>query len=712
MHIVITKNKTTGFEYVYLKESYTDPETGKTSKRTVKNFGRKDILQRDYPGKFEELMELYQPRARRAYAAQALSVSGDSEIDSSLPNEVVHERRGTSLNYGYLLLRWVWNQVLHLEQPFTYLNNVKYHYTDEAKGKECSVFSLNSIASMLACSKAMGEASLRDKASHSTCFLGMPKDPLPKKQLNTFLGYLEDNKDYIIKSLNTQLTKRFGNERYSLLCLNASTTLFDAPTLNTAQSKDDLHTAYEDLIIELIEDGISKGVLPLSCITDDGLPNYDELPESFMNSVDENCLKHLKRRRVITKQQAESEESNITLPQQSIVLVLDSHGIPVDYALCPSTQADTASVEGALEKLKQKYQVENAVVLADSLMSSSSNHEPLLSNGMCSVVPLKLSDLSDEALNQITSLVGYEELPTIDGHTRWYKVIENYELTSVDGKIETCTLLVTFDEKRQSRDNDIINLQLKILHKKLKNKATVTGKTASWKALAKLASDGDATTVIDLDAEAFAKRASLAGYSVCALKAPLSTVASAAAAATAASAVAGERTAEPLNAEQVAKFLSRLEEVERSFSILKNNLGIRPVFARNVEHLSGQVMLCFLALTLLCTMQKILHDAGHMLSLEQLIKVLNSMEVMRVNDDKDGQSQEPMYLVLNSNDHSTYRFIDLKTHKVSSVELAHAQYNILRVLNMAIPPKAVSKTALAGALKTQFRAPKGVATYM
>lgn len=237
--------------------------------------------------------------------------------------------------------------------------------------------------------------------------------------------------------------------------------------------------------------------------------------------------------------------------------------------------------------------------------------------------------------------------------------------------------------------------------------------------MAKLDSDGDATTVIDLDTEAFAKRASLAGYSVFALKSPLSTVALPAAAATAtataataASAVAGERTAESLNAEQVAKFLSRLEEVERSFSILKNNLGIRPVFARNTEHLGGQVMLCFLALTLLCTMQKILHDAGHMLSLEQLIKVLNSMEVMRVNDDKDGQSQEPMYLVLNSNDHSTYRFIDPKTHKESSVELSHAQYNILRVLNMAIPPKAVSKTALAGALKTQFRAPKGVATYM
>ena len=91
-------------KYVYLLESIRDPETGKNTKRKIKNFGRLDLLEKENPGFLEELKKKYKSREDRAKERQNLAVLSEDYIDSDEPDSDLYEAYSESFIYGHFVL--------------------------------------------------------------------------------------------------------------------------------------------------------------------------------------------------------------------------------------------------------------------------------------------------------------------------------------------------------------------------------------------------------------------------------------------------------------------------------------------------------------------------------------------------------------------------------------------------------------------------------
>ncbi len=682
MYLAYVK-KPSGVIYIYLKESTADPKTKKVTNRVVKGYGRMDMLQKEHPGMLEELQERYKSRSRRAYESQCAAIADDSCVEETSTAEEIHEKRSEEFNYGWLVFRRVWSHILRLNKTFSYLNDRRYQYNRNQDGSlKKNAITMNTIATLLICRKAMGGASIRKTHSELGKFIGTPKTSLSNSRLYRFLDYLYDSKGYIVEQINKNMDKVFGRERYSLLFYDATNTYFEVPM--TDSDRGIVMPDYEEKLVELIEEGISNGELSVDCLSDDGTPNKDVLPDSFMAAVDKSCIKYL-------RQHGPSKEQRMDLPLISIVMVIDSKGIPVDYAVFPGNKSEFATMEPVLTDLKKRYNINNSAVVADRGLNSVKNLKMMEENGLGYVVAQKISQLGKDLTDEITSLNGYTKIPTEDGRDRRYKVFENFEKKAADGTSITCSLVVTFDEKRKARDDALINKHLKVLEKKIKDKAKVSRRRTTWSKFAKFDDEGSSSQVIGIDDAVVNKWRSLAGYAGFVFKAS--------------SSEEGSETVNEVTAEYVAGFYAKLNSIERCFRIMKSNIGLRPVHLRTMQHIHAHVLMCFIALILVCVLEAKMHEAGHMLSIDQILKVLNSMDLIKLKSRRVFETDEPIYAIGRWNDKEKYRFVDPETKEESEIPLPHAQYYILRTLGLGVPPSQISRTGLCGCLRTQFRAP-------
>ena len=91
----------------------------------MKNYGRRDVLEKENPRLLEELKERYKPRAQRAYESQRAAICTQEHVDELVSADTVVDMQLDSFNYGWLVLKWLWTSELKLDKPFNYLSNTK-----------------------------------------------------------------------------------------------------------------------------------------------------------------------------------------------------------------------------------------------------------------------------------------------------------------------------------------------------------------------------------------------------------------------------------------------------------------------------------------------------------------------------------------------------------------------------------------------------------
>lgn len=99
MNLVIQKIKDK--QYVSFKESFWDPQKKRYSSRTVKNFGRLDILEKDNPNVLEELKA-------QAAKAKALAQEKKELILKQRVNELSNEKNHPAMQ---TIFRFAWVQL-------------------------------------------------------------------------------------------------------------------------------------------------------------------------------------------------------------------------------------------------------------------------------------------------------------------------------------------------------------------------------------------------------------------------------------------------------------------------------------------------------------------------------------------------------------------------------------------------------------------------
>ena len=366
----------------------------------------------------------------------------------------------------------------------------------------------------------------------------------------------------------------------------------------------------------------------------------------------------------------------------SVLLVIDKYGLPVDYELISGSGSEVHTLREAIEGLQAKYAINNAIVVADSSVNYKQNLNMIKSLGMGFVVLHKVSNLGAYE-QKMLDLEGYQDIYE-DVPSSKYKIVSDYTHEYTDGSEIASNLIFTFDEQSKKRDDIAIDQAVAQVEQMVKDQAKISHLNSCYAAYAITKESSDGREISGVNQDYVAKQRAIAGYRCMELLA-----------------AEDDAAVAKISVNQVASLYGQLKHIEDCFRIMQSDLEIMPVFGYTSGHIKAYVLLCFMALTLVCLLKKKLHDEGHLLNLEQIIEVMNNMTLSKA---QINTNTEPVYIVNKAiTDDRTYRAHDVANEGLlKEVPLKYAQFAIMRAVGLYRLPSVVSKTTLSGCLRTKF----------
>lgn len=588
-------------KYVLIKESYRD-ENGKSKSRTVENLGSLETLLEKDPQALEKLKAQYAgERANKRGAAadvRAHRVQAQLEAaeNSHLPIPLVR--------YGHFPLRRIWTKDLKLDAKIRLLQAQDDQRVDR-----------NAALSFMAFMKVLDPHSVLFNYSNKDSFIG---DPAAELTLDNFYSTLDCMcrwKNELFHWINLRLDKKFGKDRSTLVFYDVTNTYFEAPM--TDGEMDYERADFPELLVEAANQARAEDRLPASCFDAAGELIAEELPDSFWDEVTfDQKIRYMRMR-------GSSKEHRFDLPIVSVALVIDSNGFPMDFAVYAGNASEFKTMRGSIEELKKKYEIENAVVVADRGLNSAANLEMLRDMKLGYLVAQKVSQLNDTLEKEMLDLDSYEYAGGTSSIR--FKVIPNWKKSS---KLST-SLVFTYNEKRRNRDLAILEAWRNVVLRKKAAGVKVAPKKFGWASIVK--TDGSAEApILGIDEEAFERKKQLCGFAGLVYEDAVDYQKRLKIAKEEEKQKAEKegRTAEEnvpaavmkLNEAGktklgtfVASTYSKLNQIEDAFRVMKSNLGLRPMYVRNSDHVQGHVGICVLSLLLVRLLQdKLKNDGVHM----------------------------------------------------------------------------------------------------
>ena len=279
-------------------------------------------------------------------------------------------------------------------------------------------------------------------------------------------------------------------------------------------------------------------------------------------------------------------------PQVVICLAVDAQGWPIAWDILPGSTADKPALVAMIQKLRERFRIRRAVVVADRGMISKGT----------------IAQLEDHAEAPFDFILGCrmrqqkevsEEVLARAG--RYHKVADNLEVKEVlveDRRYVVCRNPVEAEKDAAARDTLLAKLQAALDH----GPKSVIGN----KGFARfLRVNKDAVTIND---EAIERDRRLDGKFVL-------------------------RTSTDLPTAEVALAYKSLWRVERAFRETKQTLDVRPLYHHRDDTTVGHIVGCFLALRLEVDLQHRLDAAGVQCSWPDLMRDLDQVKAVEVTLD-------------------------------------------------------------------------------
>ena len=281
-------------------------------------------------------------------------------------------------------------------------------------------------------------------------------------------------------------------------------------------------------------------------------------------------------------------------PQVVLCLAVDQQGWPIAWDLLPGNTADTAAFVAMLTKLRERFHIRRAVVVADRGMISQGT----------------IARLTDHAEAPFDFILGCrmrqqrEVSAEVLGRAgRYRKVADNLEVKEVrvaDRRYVVCRNPLEAKKDAAAREAILAKLE----HALTQGPKSVIGNTG-FKRFLRVERGAAA-----IDREAVARDARLDGKFVL-------------------------RTSTDLDPAEVARAYKSLWRVERAFRETKSTLEVRPTFHHRDDTTIGHIVGCFLALRLEVDLQRRLDARGAEVAWPDLMR--DRAEVKAVDVALDGQ---------------------------------------------------------------------------
>ena len=327
--------------------------------------------------------------------------------------------------------------------------------------------------------------------------------------------------------------------------------------------------------------------------------------------------------------------------QVLLALITNQEGHPLSYELFPGNMSEGSVLIEAMEKLKKRFSVRKAVVVADRAMFSEQNLQFMDKSGIEYAVAAKLralpKDLKEDILNsglnrrRLKRMEEEEEEKKEEEkkepkgqekeQTRLLKSREKEEReTGEEEKIEGKTLdlkhkgrrlIVHWACKRAEKDKKDRERLIQRLMAKMKG-----GKTSVQKLIPNYGSKKyiklDKGSKAVLDKDKVKQEARWDGF---------------------------HGVITNVRDERAKTLLGRYRElwrIEEAFRVNKHTLKMRPIYHWKPRRVHAHILICFLAYSLSFTMRKHLNDAGLNWSIERIRDTLQRDQYSIVEDQKTG----------------------------------------------------------------------------
>jgi len=259
------------------------------------------------------------------------------------------------------------------------------------------------------------------------------------------------------------------------------------------------------------------------------------------------------------KQNGYSKDMKFNQPQVLLGLISTSEGLPIGYGLYAGSQYEGTTLQDATEKLKEKYEVDKVVVVADSGLLSQENQDNLEEEGLDYILGARIKNMSKKIEKQILDKSKYKKL-TDEGNEE----IREIELS------QDKRLIVTYSPKRAEKDKQDREKAVKKLKEKIgksKNPASLISNYGYKKYL-----EIEGETKVELDKVKLAKSAAWDGlHGIITNK-------------------------KDITAKEVLDYYHQLWQIEENFRISKHDLRIRPIYHWTPKRIKAHIAISFMAL--------------------------------------------------------------------------------------------------------------------
>jgi len=297
--------------------------------------------------------------------------------------------------------------------------------------------------------------------------------------------------------------------------------------------------------------------------------------------------------------------------QVVIGVMMTRDGRPVAHKVFPGNQSDSKAFVEAIKDLKTRFNVGRVIIVGDRGMMSKAGLEELDKLGFEYILGVKMRKIKDcEAV--------------LDKAMTFEKVKENLEVCSI--KYNEKNFIVCHNADEAVRDKAVRETVVESLKERIKTPSGVKNLVGN-SAYKKFLSLGE--TQVKINEKEVAGDAKYDGKYVL-------------------------QTNTELSASEVATAYKDLWQIERGFRELKSTLELRPVYHWNENRIRGHICVCFLALVLQLTMQKLLQSQN-----ENYATVMSDLAKVKATHIK---VQDENYLVrtdLTGKAHSAFKALGL-----------------------------------------------------
>jgi hypothetical protein len=300
------------------------------------------------------------------------------------------------------------------------------------------------------------------------------------------------------------------------------------------------------------------------------------------------------------RQMGFGKDGKIGNTQILFCMMIDRDKNPIGYRIFKGDTYEGHTFEKALEDLKNQYQIDKIIVVADRGMLSKNNLQITTGKGYEFIIGERLKMLPGVVQNPLLDLSNYKHEWIYNDHTDEPVTIK-YTTLNHDGK----TIIATYSANRAKKDKQDREDKLATAKKLLQNPSLLKKKPARYF----LQSNGKEAYV--LNENKIAQSEKYDGF------------------------LAISTNNATLSITEVLEQYKQLYKIEHSFRTFKSHLETRPMFHWTDSRIEGHICLCYIAFALQNYVLQKANKAKLIFTEASLRKTLDKMQVSLLKNNKE-----------------------------------------------------------------------------